>query len=378
MNRKSVEKFLDEVAAIETEDAKKAGAIGFMARVMAQATLPHRAAAGNLFIRRNGAFELSITALGSSGLPFGSIPRLLLSWITTEAVRTHSPLLELGPSLSQFMAQLGLTVQGGKRGDITRFRNQTTRLFSSAVSCRYLGDELDVGENFAIAKKFSLWWDPKRPAQGTLWKSTVTLSTDFFDEIIKRPVPVDMRALHALKQSPLSLDIYCWLTHRLSYLSKELVIPWQALQWQFGADYADNPQGLRDFKRAFLRQLRAVHVCYPQAKIEDSKSGLLLKPSAPHVPMQSNILAIPVKKQGVLNHEADPIKEALKPLIEGVPISPLALRHETFEKAKKAAPGFDVYALEQDWREWCSKKEPPKNPDSAFIGFCRAKARQKA
>ena len=46
MNRKSVEKFLDEVAAIETEDAKKAGAIGFMARVMAQATLPHRAAAG--------------------------------------------------------------------------------------------------------------------------------------------------------------------------------------------------------------------------------------------------------------------------------------------------------------------------------------------
>lgn len=51
------------------------------------------------------------------------------------------------------------------------------------------------------------------------------------------------------------------------------------------------------------------------------------------------------------------------------------LRLDTFEKAKKVAPGFDIYFLEQEWREWVSKKGAiPKNPDAAFIGFCRRKA----
>ena len=69
------------------------------------------------------------------------------------------------------------------------------------------------------------------------WKSTVTLSTDFFEGIVQNPVPVDMRALKALKRSPMALDIYCWLTYRLSYLRKPTEIPWSALQMQFGAEY---------------------------------------------------------------------------------------------------------------------------------------------
>ncbi len=47
------------------------------------------------------------------------------------------------------------------------------------------------------------------------------------------------------------------------------------------------------------------------------------------------------------------------------------LKPETFTKAKAAAPGWDVYHLEQEWREWSAKKEPPKRPDAAFVAFCR-------
>jgi hypothetical protein len=55
--------------------------------------------------------------------------------------------------------------------------------------------------------------------------------------------------------------------------------------------------------------------------------------------------------------------------------APIRLKLDTYEKAKKAAPGFDVYYLEQEWLEWIDKKgERPKNPDAAFIGFCRRKA----
>jgi plasmid replication initiation protein len=53
------------------------------------------------------------------------------------------------------------------------------------------------------------------------------------------------------------------------------------------------------------------------------------------------------------------------------------LRTETYEKAKRAAPGWDIYRLEPEWREWIAKKEPTRNPDAAFIAFCRNKFRRK-
>jgi plasmid replication initiation protein len=52
----------------------------------------------------------------------------------------------------------------------------------------------------------------------------------------------------------------------------------------------------------------------------------------------------------------------------------ILLKPESYEKAKVAAPGWDVHALEQQWREWISKKkELPRRPDSAFVAFCRKK-----
>ena len=52
----------------------------------------------------------------------------------------------------------------------------------------------------------------------------------------------------------------------------------------------------------------------------------------------------------------------------------ILLKPETYEKAKAAAPGWDIQVLEQQWREWISKKkELPRRPDSAFVAFCRKK-----
>ena len=49
------------------------------------------------------------------------------------------------------------------------------------------------------------------------------------------------------------------------------------------------------------------------------------------------------------------------------------LQTATYERAKKAAPGWDVYELERQWREWIAKKGLPEKPDAAFIAFCRNK-----
>ena len=283
MNSKSIEKFVAEALAIEAQEAKDAGALGFMARAMALATMPHREFDGVEFVRSNGAFTLTMLAPSKVGLPYGSLPRLLVSWVTTEAVRTKERELELGDSLSDFMRQLDLVPTGGRWGSITRLKEQTRRLFSSTVSCIYDGDEGAAEQGFRFADRHALWWDPKRPEQKSLWRSTVTLSQSFFEEVTTRPVPVDMRALKALRRSPMALDMYCWITYRMSYLRQPTLVPWEALQMQFGADYADTPQGRQGFKRKVQGQLRKVLTLYPEAKVEAEKGGLRLKPSKPHI-----------------------------------------------------------------------------------------------
>lgn len=50
---------------------------------------------------------------------------------------------------------------------------------------------------------------------------------------------------------------------------------------------------------------------------------------------------------------------------------------ETYTKAKRAAPGYDVYMLYSLWCDWwMSKAAKPDNPEGAFIGFCRTKYRE--
>lgn len=281
MNSRNLNKLISEALAIEAEEAHQAGTLGYMARALVQATIPHSKTAGHEFKRRNGAFKLTILADSEIGLPYGSIPRLLIAWVTTEAVRTKTREIILGHTLSDFMTKLDLIPTGGRWGSITRLREQMQKLFSASISCTY-----DNGQHWAIKNvqpvtKANLWWDPKLPEQATLFQSTITLGEEFFNEAVSHPIPIDMRALKALKRSPMALDIYCWLTYRMSYLKQNSAIPWEVLQTQFGADYDRS----RDFKKKFLTQLKAVSTVYPEAKIEDGGTHLILHPSKPHIPL---------------------------------------------------------------------------------------------
>ena len=275
----SLDKLVAESLAMEVATAHDAGALGFMARAFLQATLPHRKVEGNEFERRNGAFTLSLLAPSKIGLPYGSIPRLLLAWLTTEAVRTHSRELELGDTLSAFMRELDLVPTGGQWGSITRLKNQAGRLFASTVSASYTGADRHEEAGYRVADKSLLWWDAKAPDQAALWKSQVVLTEAFYREVTERPVPIDMRAIRALKRSPMALDLYAWLTYRASYTRKATTIPWKAIALQFGSDYGR----LRDFKAAFQAELLKVSLVYPGAKVEPTKAGLVLKPGTPHV-----------------------------------------------------------------------------------------------
>ena len=99
-----------------------------------------------------------------------------------------------------------------------------------------------------------------------------------------------MRVLKMLKRSPLALDVYCWLTYRTYTLNlgrrPSVSIPWDSLQLQFGAGYpADTKQGQRNFKKAFIEQLKKIHaLAYQDAKFELDEKGLTLFKSPPALP----------------------------------------------------------------------------------------------
>ena len=86
--------------------------LGFMARMLVLCSLP-RTNPGDRhqYQRVNGPYELILSRSGKYKLPFGNLPRLLLAWISTEAVHTQSRVVVLGDSLSEFMRELsvGLT-----------------------------------------------------------------------------------------------------------------------------------------------------------------------------------------------------------------------------------------------------------------------------
>lgn len=280
LNESNLNALVNEALAIEAQAAQDAGALGFMARALTQATIPHSKKDGNEFVRKNGYFTLTIIAPSSVGLPYGSIPRLLLSWVSTEVVRTRESTLVMGDSMSDFMRQLDLKPTGGRCGSITRLRDQSMRLFSSMIRYTYSGQSKARHDGgFCIASNSYLWWD--NPQAGDPWekRSRVEITQEFYKEIIANPAPIDLRALKALKQSPMALDIYCWLTYRMSYLSRQTVIPWEALQMQFGSEYGRT----RDFKEAFIGHLKAVCVVYPKARVEVLEQGLKLMPSPTHV-----------------------------------------------------------------------------------------------
>jgi len=263
---------------IERESAQEAGVLGYQTRLLVQCSLPYRQQPTNEWTRRNGGITLTLMAPSAIGLPYGAYPRLILTWATTEAVRTQSRVLDIHHSLTRFMANLGIAPHA-TGPQIRRFKEQTRRLFATTVSTSLTDDSRQVHDRgFRLASELRMWWEPIMETAADA--SRIVLSHEFFQVITDGAVPLDLRAIKALKGSALALDIYSWLVHRLSYLKKPTTIPWELLQVQFGGEYAPTKQGRYKFKENFQTQLRGVLQLYPEAKVTvDLQQGVTLAPS---------------------------------------------------------------------------------------------------
>ena len=262
--------------------------LGFMARLMALCSLP-RTNPGNqiLYKRVNGPYKLIMISGGNTKLPYGNLPRLLLAWVCTEAVRTQSRVLVLGKSLSEFMRTLGMEpVGGGATGARTRLRNQMRRLFSAHVRLIHVHEHGEQFVSSAIADRGEFWWNERKPDEPVLFDSKIRLGEDFFNEIIRHPVPIDMNTLTALKRCALGLDLYLWLTYRTFSLKRPLRLTWKQLYCQFGTDPAksDNKFIVRNFRQNVLRELKKIKLAWPELNYSTAPGLLILHPSTSVIP----------------------------------------------------------------------------------------------
>ena len=261
--------------------------MGFMARLLALCCLP-RTNPGNRaqYVHRNGPYTLVMSATTLNKLPFGNLPRLLLAWLCTEAVRTQSRELVLGRSLYEFMRTLGMEDRSGSpRGDRTRLRNQMKRLFGCSVSLIYEDKSREATMSSLVADRTEFWWDPKRPDERMLWESKIRLSEPFFNEIIRHPVPLDMNILKALKRCALGLDLYLWVAYRTFALTNPLRLSWRQLYRQFGVDPANagDNQTVQSFRRKVLRELKKIKIAWPSLNYGTAPGVLILSPSTPAI-----------------------------------------------------------------------------------------------
>ena len=261
--------------------------LGFMARTMALCSLPRSNPGNRLQYRRvNGPYKLIMIAGGDNKLPYGNLPRLILAWLSTEAVKTQSRELVLGRSLSKFMRTLGInSTSGGARGEQTRLRNQMNRLFGCTVQLIYEDANSKRFISSLIADRGEFWWNERKPDEPVLWDSKIELGEKFFHEIISHPVPLDMNTLTALKRSTLGLDLYLWLVYRTFPLRDPLRLTWKQVYRQFGVDpaRASDRVTVRNFQREVLRELKKIKLAWPGLNYSTAPGVLILLPSTPAI-----------------------------------------------------------------------------------------------
>jgi Plasmid encoded RepA protein len=287
-------------AAGAAEDAAAHAAvsgISFQYVPLIQCSFPHADPKdATKFTRKNGWLELTLgTTHPDTGLPYGVPARLLTIYCTSEAVRTNSPEIYLGDSVHDFLRRLDVPITRGARGSLSVYANQLLRLIHSTLS---IDENIRDGagrqglhmRQALFVEEARLWWDDPehlknrkgagRPSGRSIGNgSSLMLSSVLFHSILERSAPLATSAIKRLRKSPMDLDVYAWLVHRLFHLSKPSMVSWEQLSNQFGHNY-----GLpRKFRHFFLDSLKRVSAVYPEAKLQISDSGVLLLPSRPHL-----------------------------------------------------------------------------------------------
>jgi hypothetical protein len=243
-------------------------------------------------IRQDGQYTLAITPrpvlcrvdgqpqqMTILGVPYGSLPRLVLIHIMTEAVRTRSRHIVLGTSFTDWMRRMGFrTVSYGPRGSATLIRQQLDRLLACEWMIRWDNRTVDGDQEFAVKEvKLTNDYAGVNGRNGGFSRE-IMLTEGFFDHLREHAVPLDENAIRQLRDSATALDLYTWLAYRLPRLSKNrpALISWPQLAVHFGNEGKNIRKFRQTIRDAWDRHVSAV---YPDARAEFDTTAVRLYPS---------------------------------------------------------------------------------------------------
>ena len=202
------------------------------------------------------------------GIPFGGIARIIVLYVNSIAVKYRSKQITLGKSIRDFVTTLGYAPTYVKDGTNDQVLSQLEKLFFTTwFNERTIKTQCADGNSIVENQnsRFHIF-------DGTITfeevvsdlsmnaSAMVVLSDNYFDEILKHPVPLSLEAIRKLKKSPLALDLYCFIAYRANS-NKLIPIKYVDLQKQFGSS-----SSTWRFKEQLQRAGDLVQKVWPEAK----------------------------------------------------------------------------------------------------------------
>ncbi len=288
----------DRVAAVAGETP----APSFLHSALCAMSLPVRRPADEHapIIRQDGQYTLAINpkpvvdrigdqqAFRSLGVPYGSLPRLLLIHIMTEAVRTKSRHIKLGDTFAGWMRRMGFrTISYGPRGSATLVKDQLDRLLACEWMIRWDSPAAQAEREFGIKEiKLTNEYIGIDRGNGAFLRE-ILMTEPFYEHLREHAVPLNETAIRQIRDSATALDLYTWLAYRLPRLNcaRPATISWQQLAVHFGNDGTNIRKFRQTVRDAWERQVSAV---YPEARADFDTTVVRLYASPP--PLQQKLV----------------------------------------------------------------------------------------
>jgi hypothetical protein len=224
------------------------------------------------------------------GMPYGSLPRLILIHVMTAALRDRSRHVLLGATFADWMRRMGFrTISYGPRGSATLIRQQLDRLLACEWMIRWDSANGSAGEREFGIKEIKLTNEWVGVDRRNSFSREIYLTEAFYNHLQHHAVPLDECAIRQLRDSATALDLYTWLAYRLPRISsaRPVTLSWQQLASHFGNDRADIRKFRYSLRDAWERQVSAV---YPAARAEFDTKVVRLYPSP--APLERKLLSI--------------------------------------------------------------------------------------
>jgi plasmid replication initiation protein len=236
---------------------------------------------------------------------------------------------------------LSATNRGSDGRGYEQLRAALVRLRGTTIETNITTNDLEVLEGFGLIDSYKI---VRETRDGRMQDLEVRLSDWVFNAIRAKEVLTLNRQYFRLRKP---------LERRLYELARKHC--GAQPQWRIRLDTLQNKCGSQSSVREFRRLVKTIvdqdakyhHMPDYVIRLDDEDMVTFINRGT--VPVRAAI------------SDKDTVGSRLRPLDP-----------DCFQAARFMAPGYDVYFLEREFRDWL--KTPPKNLEQAFLGFCKSYA----